>query len=217
MVTGKERKYYMLSGKGGVGKTMQAVLPPLLRLVPVEGVESPLYALEINSEKSMEEFRATSQKLGDGVGVVKHEEWERLYGGLMPSLVGIAASQGVYYYFYQIFRNKAEVAALEQKRLGIGDGSVGMFSSLIVVAFSGCVNVLLTNSIWVVVTRMQTHRKESSRTPPNDVLLNVTEQALVPTEIDFSGLGMRNCFRQTVAGLNPLSISLVTIVMINLD
>ncbi|KAL4293762.1 hypothetical protein AHAS_Ahas18G0160500 [Arachis hypogaea] len=162
MVTGKERKYYMLSGKGGVGKTMQAVLPPLLRLVPVEGVESPLYALE----------------------VVKHEEWERLYGGLMPSLVGIAASQGVYYYFYQIFRNKAEVAALEQKRLGIGDGSVGMFSSLIVVAFSGCVNVLLTNSIWVVVTRMQ--------------------------EIDFSGLGMRNCFRQTVAGLNPLSISLVT-------
>ncbi|XLR18701.1 hypothetical protein S83_046613, partial [Arachis hypogaea] len=28
--------------------------------------------------------------------------------------------------------NKVEVAALEQKRLGIGDGSVGMFSSLIV-------------------------------------------------------------------------------------
>ncbi|XLU27140.1 hypothetical protein S245_063206, partial [Arachis hypogaea] len=34
--------------------------------------------------------------------------------------------------FYQIFRNKVEVAVLEQKRLGIGDGSVGMFSSLIV-------------------------------------------------------------------------------------
>ena len=45
--------------------------------------------------------------------------------------------QGVYYYFYQIFRNKAEAAALEQKRLGIGDGSVGMISSLIVAAFAG--------------------------------------------------------------------------------
>ncbi|XLU49341.1 hypothetical protein S245_044155, partial [Arachis hypogaea] len=38
------------------------------------------------------EFRAASQKLGDGV--VKHEGWERLYGGLMPSLVSTAASQG---------------------------------------------------------------------------------------------------------------------------
>ncbi|XP_072053184.1 peroxisomal nicotinamide adenine dinucleotide carrier isoform X8 [Arachis hypogaea] len=88
--------------------------------------------------------------------------------------------QGVYYYFYQIFRNKAEVAALEQKRLGIGDGSVGMFSLLIVAIFSVCVNVLLTNPIWVVVMRMQTHRKESSRTLSGDVLLNATEQALVP-------------------------------------
>ncbi|KAI4299446.1 hypothetical protein L6164_032907 [Bauhinia variegata] len=96
--------------------------------------------------------------------VVKHEGWERLYGGLTPSLVGTAASQGVYYYFYQIFRNKAEVAALEQKRKGIGDGSVGMLSSLIVAALSGCVNVLLTNPMWVVVTRMQTHKKESDRT-----------------------------------------------------
>lgn len=45
--------------------------------------------------------------------------------------------QGVYYYFYQIFRNRAEAGALEQKRLGIGDGSVGMMSSLFVAALSG--------------------------------------------------------------------------------
>ncbi|GFZ14974.1 mitochondrial substrate carrier family protein [Actinidia rufa] len=87
--------------------------------------------------------------------VVKHDGWTRLYSGLAPSLVGTAASQGVYYYFYQIFRNKAEAAALEHKKQGIGDGSVGMFSSLMVAALSGCVNVLLTNPIWVVVTRMQ--------------------------------------------------------------
>lgn len=45
--------------------------------------------------------------------------------------------QGVYYYFYQILRNKAEVAALEHRKKGIGDGSVGMFSSLVVAALSG--------------------------------------------------------------------------------
>uniref|UniRef100_A0A5B7A9N9 Putative peroxisomal nicotinamide adenine dinucleotide carrier isoform X1 n=1 Tax=Davidia involucrata TaxID=16924 RepID=A0A5B7A9N9_DAVIN len=92
--------------------------------------------------------------------VVNQEGWGRLYGGLTPSLVGTAASQGVYYYFYQIFRNKAEAAAFEHKKKGIGDGSVGMFSSLVVASLSGCVNVLLTIPIWVVVTRMQTHTKK---------------------------------------------------------
>ena len=45
--------------------------------------------------------------------------------------------QGVYYYFYQIFRNRAEAAALKQKKIGIGDGSVGMLSSLFIAALSG--------------------------------------------------------------------------------
>ena len=45
--------------------------------------------------------------------------------------------QGVYYYFYQIFRNKAEATALERKRNGFGDGSVGMLSSLVVAAMAG--------------------------------------------------------------------------------
>ncbi|KAK7305839.1 hypothetical protein VNO77_43751 [Canavalia gladiata] len=111
--------------------------------------------------------------------VVKEEGWERLYGGLMPSLVGSAASQGVYYYFYQIFRNKAEAAALKQKKMGIGDGSVGMLSSLLVAALSGCVNVLLTNPIWVVVTRMQTHKKDINRTPPGQGLLVATEPPIL--------------------------------------
>ncbi|GMH19082.1 hypothetical protein Nepgr_020923 [Nepenthes gracilis] len=107
--------------------------------------------------------------------VVKHEGWERLYGGLMPSLAGTAASQGVYYYFYQIFRNKAEAIALDRRKKGVGDGSVGMLSSLVVAALSGCVNVLLTNPIWVVVTRLQTHSKISKklqpRHPPEEEIL----------------------------------------------
>ncbi|KAL0452760.1 UNVERIFIED_CONTAM: Peroxisomal nicotinamide adenine dinucleotide carrier [Sesamum latifolium] len=118
--------------------------------------------------------------------VVKQEGWDRLYGGLGPSLVGTAASQGVYYYFYQIFRNKAEATALERRKKGIGDGSVGMLSSLVVAALSGCVNVLLTNPIWVVVTRMQTHTKKSqpNRTgslSSEEVLLAAVEPPLYGT------------------------------------
>ncbi|GLT88846.1 hypothetical protein SLE2022_068550 [Rubroshorea leprosula] len=94
MVSGTKRKYYMLGGKGGVGKTSCAASlavkfansghPTLVvstdpahslsdsfaqdltggLLIPVEGPESPLYALEINPEKAREEFRNTTK--GDG-------------------------------------------------------------------------------------------------------------------------------------------------------
>ena len=51
--------------------------------------------------------------------------------------VNISFVQGVYYYFYQIFRSRAETAALDRWKKGVGDGSVRMFQSLIVAAFSG--------------------------------------------------------------------------------
>lgn len=111
------------------------------------------------------------------IHVVKHEGWERLYGGLTPSLVGTAASQGVYYYFYQIFRDRAEAIARKRLKKGTGDGTVGMFSSLLVAAISGCVNVLLTNPIWVVVTRMQTHRKALKEKPSQSLSVVSQENA----------------------------------------
>ncbi|GLT35336.1 hypothetical protein SLA2020_098010 [Shorea laevis] len=89
--------------------------------------------------------------------VIRTEGWGGLYSGLKPSLFGTAASQGIYYYFYQVFKNKAEAIAAARKDRGYGDGTVGMFSWLIVAAIAGSLNVLLTSPIWVLVTRMQTH------------------------------------------------------------
>ncbi|XP_047258494.1 peroxisomal nicotinamide adenine dinucleotide carrier-like, partial [Capsicum annuum] len=54
-----------------------------------------------------------------------------LYSGLKPSLLGIAVTQGVYYYFYQVFKNKVEAIAATDKKRGQGDGSTGMFSWLV--------------------------------------------------------------------------------------
>ncbi|KAI4382789.1 hypothetical protein MLD38_008704 [Melastoma candidum] len=116
--------------------------------------------------------------------LVQKEGWQRLYVGLLPSLVGTAASQGVYYYFYQIFRKKAELSAVEQRRKGIGNGTVGMLASLWVAALSGCINVLITTPIWVVVTRMQTHIKppKNSKSDPSlpDDLEDTTVGATEP-------------------------------------
>nr|GMD37053.1 ATPase ASNA1 homolog [Ipomoea batatas] len=98
MVSGTQRKYYMLGGKGGVGKTSCAASlavkfansghPTLVvstdpahslsdsfaqdlaggTLVPVEGPLSPLFALELNPEKAKDEFRSAAQKSG-GSGI----------------------------------------------------------------------------------------------------------------------------------------------------
>ncbi|XP_048503555.1 ATPase GET3B isoform X2 [Beta vulgaris subsp. vulgaris] len=98
MASGTKRKYYMLGGKGGVGKTSCAASlavkfansghPTLVvstdpahslsdsfaqdltggSLVPVEGPESPLFALEINPEKARDDFRSLSKENG-GTGV----------------------------------------------------------------------------------------------------------------------------------------------------
>ncbi|GAA0139718.1 transporter [Lithospermum erythrorhizon] len=97
MVAGTKRKYYMLGGKGGVGKTSCAASlavkfannghPTLVvstdpahslsdsfaqdltggTLVPVDGPDSPLFALEINPEKAREEFRGTQTNGGSAV------------------------------------------------------------------------------------------------------------------------------------------------------
>ncbi|KAG6515953.1 hypothetical protein ZIOFF_026399 [Zingiber officinale] len=83
--------------------------------------------------------------------------------------------------------NKAETAAQERWRKGSGDGSVGMFQSLVVAALAGCVNVLLTNPIWVVVARMQmlifdtlqTHKKTNFGSPNRGL------QSLSNDAIDF--------------------------------
>ncbi|XP_078427564.1 ATPase GET3B-like [Wolffia australiana] len=98
MIAGTQRKYYMLGGKGGVGKTSCAASlavkfansghPTIVvstdpahslsdsfaqdvsggMLVPIDGMDSPLFALEINPEKAREEFRSATQNNG-GTGV----------------------------------------------------------------------------------------------------------------------------------------------------
>ncbi|THU54392.1 hypothetical protein C4D60_Mb10t24600 [Musa balbisiana] len=129
--------------------------------------------LTVNTRQQTERDPSRSA-VGDGavrqmLEVVKQEGWGRLYGGLAPSLVGTAASQGVYYYFYQIFRDRAERSAQDRWRKGIGDGSVGMFQSLVVAALAG--------SKGMKFLCFHTHKKTSNG-PPIHALSCLREEAV---------------------------------------
>ncbi|XP_047323301.1 peroxisomal nicotinamide adenine dinucleotide carrier-like isoform X1 [Impatiens glandulifera] len=108
------------------------------------------------AKKSPSKSQSNGSTLIQILQVVRTEGWGGLYSGLKPSLLGTAASQGIYYYFYQLLKNKAEAIALARKAKGRGDGTVGMFGWLVVAAIAGSLNVLFTIPIWVLVTRMQT-------------------------------------------------------------
>ncbi|XP_043723667.1 peroxisomal nicotinamide adenine dinucleotide carrier-like [Telopea speciosissima] len=116
-----------------------------------------------DSNSGRESFSSQSHSNGSDstlrkiLQVIRTEGWGGLYSGLKPSLFGTAASLGIYYYFYQLFKNKAETLAIARKKKGLGDGTAGIFSWILVAAIAGSLNVLMTIPIWVLVTRMQTH------------------------------------------------------------
>ncbi|XP_062216333.1 peroxisomal nicotinamide adenine dinucleotide carrier-like [Phragmites australis] len=125
------------------------------------------YPLQTVNTRQQTERSAKKRKAGSGatntstlfqlLQLIQTEGWGGLYSGLKPSLAGTAASQGIYYYFYQLLKNKIEDVAVARGKKGLGDGTVGMLSWLGIAAVAGSINVLLTNPIWVLVTRMQTH------------------------------------------------------------
>ncbi|CAL1700040.1 unnamed protein product [Somion occarium] len=79
------------------------------------------------------------------VDIIKREGVLSLYSGLNSSLLGIAVTNGVYYYFYERSRGIA---------LGVRKGGKGLstLESIIVGLIAGSATTILSNPIWVVQT-----------------------------------------------------------------
>ncbi|KAG0565793.1 hypothetical protein KC19_7G015100 [Ceratodon purpureus] len=135
-------------------------------------------ALAFSRAYPAQKQRGTIQEI---IKVLKTEGWGGLYRGLRPSLLGTACSQGVYYYFYQLLKNEAEARARKSVKLGNADASVGMLTSLVIAAMAGCANVLLTNPIWVIVTRMQTQAQAMRRSQANIENARSSRYVVVPS------------------------------------
>ncbi|KAJ9673158.1 hypothetical protein PVL29_023023 [Vitis rotundifolia] len=147
--------------------------------------------------KKVAPSRLASSTLLQILQVIRSEGWGGLYSGLKPSLFGTAASQGIYYYFYQVFKNKAEAIATANRVKGRGDGTVGIFAWIIVAAFAGSLNVLLTNPIWVLVTRMQTHTQAERK------IMEAKKEALLKEASERNLIGSPT-FQDGLAKLNAM-------------
>ncbi|KAL4426979.1 hypothetical protein ABPG77_009540 [Micractinium sp. CCAP 211/92] len=100
-----------------------------------------------------------------------------LFAGLEASLIGTTVSQGIYFYLYSVLRRlavlrramaDATAAGVTGRHLAgavdVRGANVTVAESLLVAALAGMGNVLLTNPIWMVATRMQA----MSRTKPKE-------------------------------------------------
>ena len=83
------------------------------------------------------------------------------YEGLGASLFGTTVSQGVYFYFYSLLRTA--FVHRRKKKLKQANEIIELRvpESLAIASLAGMANVLLTNPIWMVATRIQTYRNHS--------------------------------------------------------
>ncbi|GAQ84382.1 peroxisomal membrane protein [Klebsormidium nitens] len=135
-----------VAGAGG-GILAQVVTYPLQTVNTRQQTERKLLRLPDADVTPSEASKTTLQQF---IKIINEEGPSSLYQGLGSSIVGTALSQGIYYGVYQMGR---DWATNKNKK------SIGTLTSLAVAALSGCVNVLLTTPIWVVVTRLQTEKQ----------------------------------------------------------
>eukprot|EP00013_Stygamoeba_regulata_P000370 CAMPEP_0177638998 /NCGR_PEP_ID=MMETSP0447-20121125/5787_1 /TAXON_ID=0 /ORGANISM="Stygamoeba regulata, Strain BSH-02190019" /LENGTH=324 /DNA_ID=CAMNT_0019140997 /DNA_START=53 /DNA_END=1027 /DNA_ORIENTATION=+ len=93
--------------------------------------------------------------LGDLVELIQEETWQKLYSGLQLASVGTALTYGIFYYWYQLFKE------LNVKMSGTQNLSTVV--SLLTGMEAGAVTAILTNPFWVVSTIMQTERKRMQK------------------------------------------------------
>ncbi|PRW56204.1 peroxisomal nicotinamide adenine dinucleotide carrier [Chlorella sorokiniana] len=118
-------------------------------------------AAEQQEQQDVEGVRQQQQRkpkrggtLHEMAELVREGGWQALFSGIEASLIGTTVSQGIYFYLYSALRRLAVL-----RRAGAGAdlraANVTVAESLLVASLAGMGNVLLTNPIWMVATRMQ--------------------------------------------------------------
>lgn len=112
------------------------------------------YPLNTISSRLQVQHTSGSKSYQSGIDALKKilntEGLAGLYSGLDSALLGIAVTNGVYYYFYEWSK-----AGFERRSK---QNTISTLESIISGTVAGAATVLITNPIWVVNTRMATRQ-----------------------------------------------------------
>ncbi|OCH94540.1 mitochondrial carrier [Obba rivulosa] len=107
--------------------------------------------------ETKKERKSTYEAVKD---IIKREGFLGLYDGLNSSLLGIAVTNGVYYYFYE--RSRGVILASRK-----GGKGLGALESMIAGLIAGSATTILSNPIWVIQASqaVQTLNQSSNSDP----------------------------------------------------
>lgn len=112
--------------------------------------------------QSGDNAEACAQQKGPDILLLKLNKYvQTMYHGLGASLFGTTVSQGVYFYFYSVLKSIAiKRRQIKHRSSSLNESQVelNVVESLWIASLAGMANVVLTNPIWIVATRMQTYR-----------------------------------------------------------
>ncbi|KAJ2997008.1 hypothetical protein HDV02_005952 [Globomyces sp. JEL0801] len=105
----------------------------------------PLITISTRSQVDSKEVKLS--QLQTAKKILKDEGVQGLYAGMNSALFGIAVTQAVYYYWYEMIK-----AGFEAK-LAAGQ-AISIVESMITGSIAGTFTSLITNPIWVINTRL---------------------------------------------------------------
>ncbi|KAJ3318296.1 hypothetical protein HDV06_000580 [Boothiomyces sp. JEL0866] len=132
---------HALAGAGG-GMLSMALTYPLITVSTRSQVDS--------KETKISQVQAAKR-------ILKEEGVQGLYAGLKSAMFGIAVTQAIYYYWYEMVK-----AGFEAK-LAAGE-AISIAENMITGAIAGSITSVLTNPIWVINTRLLVKDAEAGKT-----------------------------------------------------
>ncbi|KIK48861.1 hypothetical protein CY34DRAFT_797651 [Suillus luteus UH-Slu-Lm8-n1] len=120
--------------------------------------------------------------------IVQREGISGLYSGLSPSLLGIAVTNGVYYYFYE--RSRESILNARQ-----GSKALTMLESMLAGVIAGSATTVISNPIWVIQTsqavRVEPSPSDERAIPRRPSVLQIIKAVIAKDGLNgfFRGLG----------------------------
>lgn len=164
---------------------------------------SATYPLIVLSTRAAVDVKNDSKSVAQHLlEIVKREGIAGLYSGLSPSLLGIAVTNGVYYYFYE--RSRESILNSRQ-----GSKALTMLESMLAGVIAGSATTVISNPIWVIQTSQAVRVEPSPSEPSNERAIPRRPSVLQTIQAVIAKDGLNGFFR----GLGPALVLVINPVL----